>query len=260
MLRTFLHACLFCMLHMQLLAQYNTSVLPLRLGAGSVFHNPAMIAHGDSSFEVFFHHRAPLMLKPLAESMFGTAFRISKHNYLSLGIQYSGYSLYNRSSGVFALANQLTSSLTAAVRFDLHHVAQGGDYGNASSWTGSCGVYWSIAKSLSAGISIQNPTRAKLGDSRTNTLTISTLQWSINNKSSLWLGASKEGAYPMLYQIRIDYLPVDALMLQAGLSSGFEPFSMGFALHKPKYDFGIYSSYHELLGFSPGAFFRIRKI
>ncbi len=260
MLRTFRYACLFCMAPMQLLAQYNTSVLPPCAGAGSVFHNPAMTAHGDSAFELFFHHRSPLMLKPLSESMFGTAFRISKYNYLSFGIRYSGYSLYNRSSGALAMANRLTPSLTAAVRFDVHHVAQGGDYGNASSWTGSCGVYWSLTKSLSAGISIQNPTRTKLGDIRTNSLTISSIQWSINNKSSLWLGASKEGPYPMSYQIRIDYHPLDVLMLQAGVSSGFEPFCMGFAFHKPKFDFGIYSSYHELLGFSPGAFFRIRKI
>ncbi|MFM8917406.1 MAG: hypothetical protein ACKOGP_06655, partial [Bacteroidota bacterium] len=221
MLRTFPFACLFCVLPIQLLAQYNTSVLPLSAGAGSVFHNPAMTAHGDSAFEVFFHHRSPLMLKPLAESMFGTAFRITNHNYISIGLRYSGYSLYNRTSGVLALANRLTPSLTAAVRFDVHHIAQGGDYGNASSWTGSCGVYWSLTKSLSAGVSIQNPTRNKLGDSRTNALTISTIQWSINNKSSLWLGASKEGPNPMSYQIRIDYLPVDALLLQAGLSSGF---------------------------------------
>jgi hypothetical protein len=260
MLRTFLIACLFCVLPIQLMAQYHTSVLPLSSGAGSIFHNPALTAHGDSTFEMFFQHRSPLMLKPLAVSTFGTAFRIAKHNYLSIGIRYSGYSLYSRSSGALSFANRLTPSLTAAVRFDVLHVSQGGDYGNASSWTGSGGVFWSLTKSLCAGISIQNPTRSKLGDDRTNALTISTIQWTINKKSSLWLGASKEGSYPMSYQIRFDYLPADVLMLQLGLSSGYEPFSMGFALHKSKFDFGIYSSYHELLGFSPGTFLRIRKI
>lgn len=258
MWRFFIFACLFYQYKTH--AQSIGSVLPISPGAASALHNPASVINGDSSWELVLLHRSKLLMKPLAESSVMLAYGKSLKSRVGVGMAYSGYSLFNRTQAGVTYARQITDQIALGVRWDLFHLAQGEHYGSATAMTGSCGLQWRVSKLISSEVYIQNPNRAPMADMRTPTKINAALHWTASKQAVVSFGLLKEGEQSVAYQMQVDYAPSPKVHLKMGVANGFEPFMMGLSVRTHRIEWGMFSAYHMVFGFSPGAYVRIRKM
>jgi len=258
MWRFFIFACL--LFHFKTYAQSIGSVLPISSGAASALYNPASVINGDSSWELVLLHRSKLLMKPLAESSVMLAYGKSPKSRVGVGMNYTGYTLLNRTHAGVTYARQITDQIAMGVRLDLFHLAQGEHYGSATAITGSCGMHWRVSKYLLSEVYIQNPNRASMADIRTPTKINAAIHWTASKQAVVSFGLRKEGEQSVAYQLQVDYAPSPKVHLKMGVANGFEPFTMGLSVRTHRIEWGMFSAYHMVFGFSPGGYLRIRKV
>lgn len=222
----------------------------------ALFSNPALMCSDtslDSRIEFATNYHSRLQMKELAVSDVSVGFRIKGDDVIAIGLKYDGYTLFNTTRTLLGYAKRISSNINLGVQLEWRRMQQGDVYGNANAFMGGLGAQVKLTDQLTASMSVSNPNRSTLGNSRTPMTGSLMVHWQAN-KQCVWLAAIQQtGTYGFTYSTHLRYDPSNRFHIQLGASSGIEPIQFAFGFRTGHMELIARSSYHELLGFSPGA-------
>lgn len=248
--------CLICCSSVPLFGQPFASHTLFPAQATALFSNPALMCSDSflvSRIEFATNYRSRLQMKELAVSDVSIGFRIKGDDAIAIGLIYDGYALFNTSRTLIGYAKRISSNINLGVQMEWRRLQQGDLYGSAHSFMGGLGAQVKLTDQLSASMSVYNPNRSTLGNNRTPMTGCLMIHW-YPNKQCIWLASIQQtGTYGFTYSTHLRYHPSSRFHIQLGASSGIEPIQFAFGFRTGHMELIARSSYHELLGFSPGA-------
>lgn len=224
--------------------------------ATSLFSNPALMcsdtAHG-SRIEFATNYRSRLQMKELAVSDVSLGVRTKRDDVFAIGLVYDGYELFNTAHTFLGYAKRIGSNINLGVQLEWRRVQQGDVYGSAHAFMGGVGAQVQLSDQLSASMFVSNPNRSTLGNTRTPMTGSVMILWQVS-KLCTWLASIQQsGTYGFMYSTQLRYHPSSRFHIQLGAASGIEPIQFAFGFRTGHMELTARSSYHEWLGFSPGA-------
>ncbi|MFM7079189.1 MAG: hypothetical protein ACKOYC_05310 [Bacteroidota bacterium] len=247
-----------CLMLLSALTLRGQTYLSHTLFPGSsvaVFSNPALLI-GDTSntskMEFNTNYKSKLQLKELSVSDVSFGLQISQSDKLAIGMIYEGYELFNTTRAMMGYAKQLGENVILGVQMEWRRIQQGDIYGGANAFMGGMGVQLKLTNQLSASMALSNPNRSNLGGNRSPMMGGIILHWRVS-KQCTWLASMQQnGSDGVFYTTQLQYQSSKRFHIKVGASSGFEPIQFAFGFHLGHMQLTARSSYHELLGFSPG--------
>jgi hypothetical protein len=172
----------------------------------------------------------------------------------ALSIGRYGYKLFNQNKVGLAYAKQLSQVFSAGVQVDYlnTHIAEG--YGSRSSFTVEGGVLASLGK-LKAGFQVFNPVNVKLADYNDERIPVIVklgMSYTFSDKLLASAELNKVINRSEIIKIAIEYHPVNALYIRAGVRTDPVQFTFGFGFKFQNFYADLSSGYYEPLGYQPG--------
>ncbi len=231
----------------------TTNVHAINRGIWAVFDNPAGITD-ETTFTSGFSYHSRFLMQEVSAKAFAVIVPLKKAGNAGIGYQQFGYSLYKEQHASVVFARNFGSAVSAGLRFDYLATRFGGDYGSTSAITGSAGVLARITSSIRVGVSVFNPQRAKFsadGKERFPVIMLAGASWNFGGDTELGLGVVKSNSGKELLKCAIRYQAATKFLIHAAIANGAEPFTFGYIIKFSKFEIGMSSGYHQLLGFSP---------
>ena len=216
----------------------------------SAFTNQAGLAFLDkTSFSIFGAQR--YLVQGLNNFGFAAAMPIRKIGTIGLSISHFGHSAYHAQKIGLSYSRLLAPNFALAVQFD-YLATSIPDYGIAHNFTGEIGIMYKASKQVTFGAHVYNPFAVKLksGDAMATLFKVG-IGYHPSEKVNLVGEIEKDLLYPLAAKFGIEYMPIKALAVRAGMASGpfRASFGVGVKWQGLLIDFG--TSYHEILGFTP---------
>lgn len=218
----------------------------------SIFFNPAGIKNIDGISGVLSAERR-FNLADLNTFSLGLAIPIDKNSAVGLSMNQFGFELYNQQKYGLVYARQLMSKFTVGAEVNLHnYMIQ--EYGNDGTLSFELGFQYDLSKSLVLGGKLSNPVQQELASGE-HLPTAYQFGLGYTPSEKLWLGldVEKQIDFDTNVKLGIEYHIIEVLYLRLGVAT--EPsllsFGIGLAL-KNGFKMDIASSYHQVLGWSPG--------
>ncbi len=181
----------------------------------------------------------------------------SKLGTFGLQLGYFGFDLYNEQKIGLAYSRKLMDKLSLGVQFDFLNT-QIKEYGNQGVFTFEVGLLSPITKQISLAFHLYSPMRVELVDQE---YIPTALKFGVSYKPSskvlLTAELEKEGSRKPVVKGGLEYLIHPSLALRLGASTNPTLFSFGVGYQiKNQVQIDIASTYHQVLGFSPGVSIR----
>jgi hypothetical protein len=215
--------------------------------------NPAGIAE-EQAFSAGSYYQSVFLMKQLSAAGFACVLPAGKAGNVGVAYKQFGYSLYKEQIAGLAFSRAFGTAVSVGIRFDYLSTRFGNDYGGSSTFTGTAGLIARVTESLRLGVSVFNPQRALMSDNgnyRYPAIMQAGCSWTFGTHTELEFGVSKSGNGKPILQCMVQYRASDRFKLFAGVSNGYEPFSLGYSFRVHKIEIGMSSGYHYWLGFSP---------
>lgn len=218
----------------------------------SVHHNQAGLGFIKySSCGVYYENR--FLLKELslragvaAISLKGGTFGVSFSNF--------GYSLYTENKYSLSFAKAFGEKLSIGIAMDYFNTKISEGYGNKSIAVAEIGLQTKPQNGLCIGVHIFNPTRTKHADynnERVPSIFRFGGNYNFSDKVILAFETEKDISQKAIFKTGIEYKPVNAFYLRAGMSTRPTLNSFGFGIHIKNLKMDFSSNYNQVLGFSP---------
>jgi hypothetical protein len=218
----------------------------------STQNNQAGLAYLDT-IEVGVYAERKFLLPELGYNAFAGVLPIKGGTF---GLSYSrfGYSKYNENKVGIAFAKKLGENFSAAVQLDYLSKYIGDGYGKNGTLAAEFGVQAKLAKGLTIGAHVFNPTRAKSADynkEKIPTIIKVGAQYAFSNKVFWAIETEKDIYYKANFKTGIEYRIVPQLYLRGGISTQATQSSFGFGYAGKRIKVDVAANYHEQLGFTP---------
>ena len=216
----------------------------------SALNNPAAIARiSNYSFGIYGERK--YMLEGMQYFQAGIGVRSGTGNF-GLAIDYLGLNEYKENRVGLIYGRQVGAKVDVGVKFN-YHLVRMGVYGSTFAVTADAAVILHLTEKLHSGMVIANPAGSQeAGGVSPGTSCI----WSIGYESSEKLLATlefiKEKNQPVEIATGIQYRIHPKLNLISSISGVSSVMNIGVELSFKKFRALFLSSFHQLLGFSPG--------
>lgn len=170
-----------------------------------------------------------------------------------LAVNYSGFDLYNEKKLGLAYGRLFTKNISGGIQIDYLSTSIT-EYGTAGALTFELGLMIKLSQQLSAAAHVFNPVPISSGfqDEKIPTLFRLGLSYEPGEKIILLAEAEKDIDRPARIKAALEYKIVDALHLRGGVATNPSQYSFGVGLNVQHLKIDIASSYHQILGFTPG--------
>lgn len=173
-----------------------------------------------------------------------------------LSMSYFGFSSYKENKIGLAFGKKFSENITAGIQIDYLNISIP-EYGAKSAFTFEGGLIAKITKELKVGVHLYNPLRLKLTEvfdkvERIPTIIKGGLAYEPSEKVIVAIEAEKDIDQKPIYKAGIEYKVVDKLHLRTGISTNPTMNSFGIGLNLKNLKIDIASTYHYVLGISPG--------
>lgn len=165
-----------------------------------------------------------------------------------------GYDLYREQKFGLAYAMRFGDDLRVGVQMDYLNLQLGEGYGSTSAVTVELGVQARLTEDLWIGAHLYNPNQASLStdpEDRAPTLLRVGMGYTFNDKVVMTLEAEKDIDMPERYHVGMEYNPVKALYLRAGVSTGEVQSHFGVGVRAGPVDIDLAVSVQSQLGTTP---------
>jgi hypothetical protein len=162
---------------------------------------------------------------------------------------------YQENKCGLSYARKFGSRFSAGVQLDYLGTRIGEGYGARNTATAEAGILVIVVKGLRLGVHLNNPGRQRLAsynDERYPTTLRAGLLYSSSPHVLLALETEKDNLHPPLFRCGIEYSHGEFFHVRAGISTNPLLFCFGFGFRKGSMLMDFSSSWHEVLGISPG--------
>jgi len=219
----------------------------------SAFSNQAGLAFLDgTSFTAFGEQR--FLLAEIGSYSAALAYPTNSGTF-GLAINYFGYENYNEQKIGLAYARKLSEGVAIGAQVD-YLGTRIPEYGSAGKVTFEVGVQANLLENFIVGAHIFSPIRTQLTDDEIDIIPTQLnvgVAYLPTEKVMLIAELEKDFDYIASFKGGIEYQLVDELSLRVGLGTNPTQNGFGFGIHLGKLDIDVAASYHQLLGFTPGA-------
>ena len=263
MIRYLLFFCAFCWASAAATAQTGSPVMGGARGLGmagasvvfsdinAAWSNQAGLAFVEKmSFSAFGEQR--FLMTDLGSYAFAAAFPVQKVGTLSLTFQHFGVQAYNEQKIGLGYARRLGENFSIGVQFD-YLATRIPDYGVSHNFTAEVGLLYRFSQQFSLAAHIYNPFRVRLSSADPlATVFRAGFIYSPSKQVSLIGEVEKDFLYPLGGKIGVEYRPVERFVVRTGV--GTAPFraSFGVGVEWSGLLIDFATSYHQILGFTPG--------
>ncbi len=165
-----------------------------------------------------------------------------------------GYSQYREQKFGLAYAMRFGDGLRAGVQLDYLNVQLGENYGSRSAVTVELGVQAKLTEALWIGAHLYNPNQASIStdpEDRAPTVLRAGLGYTFNENVVVTAEAEKDIDMPERYHAGIEYRPVKALFIRAGVSTGPVQSHFGVGVKVGQVDIDMAVAVRSQLGATP---------
>lgn len=204
--------------------------------------NLSFTAYGESRF---------LGATGINSFLVGVAYPNEKIGTFGLSMNYFGYGAYNEQKIGLAYARKLTKRFAIGAQFD-YIGTRIAEYGSAHSFTFELGIIAKVTKHFHLGAHVFSPVRVQLPNGE-NLPSVFKLGGVYIPSSKVRISAQIEKDLEQAFVGRfgIEYHPMHALYLRAGVSTSPSLASFGLGLNLKGLKIDVATSYHLTLGFTP---------
>ncbi len=217
----------------------------------SAWSNQAGLAFIDKmAFSAFGEQR--FLMADLGSYAFAAAYPLQKVGTFALTLQHFGASAYNEQKIGLGYARRLGENFSIGIQFD-YLATRIPDYGSSHNFTAELGLLYRFSSQFTLAAHIYNPFRVRLASSDPlATLFRTGFIYSPSKQVSLIGEVEKDFLYPISGKIGVEYRPHERFVVRTGI--GTAPFraSFGVGVEWQGILIDFASSYHQILGFTPG--------
>jgi hypothetical protein len=176
-----------------------------------------------------------------------------KSGAFGLAVNYTGFDLYNESKIGVAYALLFAKNISGSLQLDYCSTSIS-EYGTASAFTAEAGLMLKINQQLTAAAHVFNPLAIGSGFEEESIPTVFRLglSYAPGEKVLLIGEAEKDIDFPARAKAAIEYRVAEVLHLRGGVATNPSQYSFGFGLQVQNLKIDLASSYHQVLGLSPG--------
>jgi hypothetical protein len=218
----------------------------------SVRHNQAGLAGLDKPVAGLYYQQHWLS-NDLAMQGLAFALPLGNGTIAATGNSF-GYDLYREQKFGLAYAMRFGDGLRVGVQMDYLNVQLGENYGSRSAVTVELGVQAKLTDALWIGAHLYNPNQASISLDpldRAPTLLRAGMGYTFNEKVLMTVEAEKDIDMPERYHVGMEYHPVNALYLRAGISTGPVQSHFGVGVHVGQVDIDMAVAVRSQLGTTP---------
>lgn len=165
-----------------------------------------------------------------------------------------GYALYREQKVGLAYAMRFGEGLRVGVQMDYLNVQLGENYGSRSAVTVELGMQAKLTEGLWIGAHLYNPNQASISvdpEDRAPTVLRAGMGYTFNDQLVMTVEAEKDIDMPERYHVGMEYHPVKALYLRAGISSGPVQSHFGVGVKVGQVDIDMAVAVRSQLGATP---------
>ncbi len=218
----------------------------------SVAANQAALAQLKQGSAALYAERRYL-LKEL-NNYFGVAGIVTPLGNFAISANYAGNIEYKETRLGLIYARSLGTKADAGIQFNYYSIQPAG-YGNANAITAELGAIFHLSEKLHAGLQLSNPWGGKFGNNKEEQIpsvyTIG-LGYDASEKFFTCIQLSKEVEQVMEIVAALQYKIVPGLLIRSGISTATSSVWAGAGLSWKRIRLDLTSTYHPLLGITPG--------
>lgn len=174
----------------------------------------------------------------------------------TFGVNYTGFGdkLYRESKIGLAYGMRFSPKISGGIRINYHGLTIGNNYGTKSSLTFEAGLIADLSEKIKLGVHIFNPTQSKLNEFQNEiTPVVFSFGGSYHFSDKVFVNAEVEKDIDLkpVFKTGVEYHPIDALYMRAGISTNPSMPSIGFGVDLKQFRFDFSSSFHPVLGATP---------
>lgn len=173
---------------------------------------------------------------------------------LGLSFRSFGYKAYQDSKLGLAYGRKFGENLSIGMQLNYQRIAFADFYGQRSTFTAEVGAMYTFGSRLTLGAHVYNPGEAKLAEYNNERVpALIRFGGQYRFSKQVMMVAEVESALYAKPSLKtgIEYAPVPALLLRAGLSSNPREGHFGFSVLMKKLQLDFAGSFHPVLGFTP---------
>lgn len=202
-------------------------------------------------------YNSRFLLKELSDRFLSVAVPLGESSgVFGLNMSQFGYSQYNITKAGLGYARLFGPSFSVGLQFDVIHAGTADEmYGSTNAFTFEGGFQYRLNKQISLGTSIFNPVQVKLSEFTGEQLPASiSLGMTYSPDKLLMLAADivKEQYQPASFRAGFRYQIVESFCLRGGFSTAPFILSGGAGINFGNFTADLSTSYHQILGISPG--------
>ena len=181
----------------------------------------------------------------------GVAYPHEKIGTFGLSLHYFGYDTYNEQKIGLAYARKLTKHFSIGAQFD-YLGTRIGEYGTAHSFTFELGVLARVTKHFHLAAHVFSPLQVQLpnGDKLPSVFKLGGA-YIPSSKVRIAAEIEKDLENPFVGRFGVEYHPIPALYIRAGVATTPIVGSFGLGLKVKSLRIDLATSYHIVLGFTP---------
>lgn len=218
----------------------------------SIFVNQAGLGYLDRAAITVYGERRFLFAEGLNSFLLGGAFPHKSLGTAGLSVHYFGYGTYNEQKIGLAYAKKLFKRFSIGAQFN-YLATRIDQYGTAHNFTFELGILSKVTKHFHLAAHVFSPARLQLpnGDYIPSVFKVGAA-YLPSKQLRLTAEIEKDLERPLNGKFGIEYHPMHALYIRAGVTTTplLASFGLGLRLRSLRID--LATSYHQTLGFTPG--------
>ncbi len=217
----------------------------------SIFVNQAGLGFLENlSFTAYGENRF-LGTSGINSFLVGAALPTEKMGTFGLSLHYFGYGTYNEQKIGLAYARKLSSRFSIGAQFD-YLGTRIAEYGSANTFTFELGILAKVTKHFDLAAHVFSPIRVELpnGDKLPSIFKLAGT-YSPSEMVRITAQVEKDLEQDFVARFGIEYHPMHALYIRAGVSTSPLLASFGLGLNLKGLKIDVATSYHLALGFTP---------
>jgi hypothetical protein len=178
---------------------------------------------------------------------------VHKQGNITSTLQYAGNNIINETNVTLGYSRFLNSKFAIGVGFNYYNIKASG-YGNSGMVNTLISGYLQMNSQLAIGVQAENLMPNKFGVTKSEKLAqVVTLGIGYQPSAMVYTSVelTKEESYPLYATVKLRYMPIDKLALQAGVSTHNNNINIGASFITKKIEVLVGVGYQTRLGASP---------